>query len=57
MVAMFLFNLDEMRKSYRGSPIDASCKISLHLVKLFQRKRFLEIDQSETKIAYDGHVW
>ena len=27
MVAMFLFNLDEIRKSYREPPIDASCKI------------------------------
>jgi hypothetical protein len=26
------------------------------LAKRFQRKRFLEIDQSETKIACDGHV-
>jgi hypothetical protein len=27
-----------------------------HLAKQFQRRIFLEIDQSETRIAYDGHV-
>jgi hypothetical protein len=26
------------------------------LAKQFQRRRFLEIDQSETSIAYGGHV-
>jgi hypothetical protein len=26
------------------------------LAKWFQRRRFLEIDQPETRIAYDGHV-
>jgi hypothetical protein len=29
-----------MRKSYRGPSIDASCNISLHLAKRFQRRRF-----------------
>jgi hypothetical protein len=37
-------------------PIDASYHVSVHLAKLFQSRRFLEIDQSETRIAYDGHV-
>jgi hypothetical protein len=41
---------------YRGPSIDASCQVSDHLAKRFQRRRFLEIDQSETRIAYDGHV-
>jgi hypothetical protein len=27
-----------------------------NLAKQFQRRIFLEIDQSETRIAYDGHV-
>jgi hypothetical protein len=37
------------------SSIDASYQVSVHLAKRFQR-RFLEIDQSETRIAYGGHV-
>jgi hypothetical protein len=31
-------------------------QISVHLAKQFQRKRFLEIDQPETRIAYGSHV-
>jgi hypothetical protein len=57
MVTIFLgSNLDEMRKSYRGPSIDASCKILLYLAKLLKRRRFLEIDQPETRIAYGGHA-
>jgi hypothetical protein len=41
---------------YRGPSIDASYQVSDHLAKLFQRRRFLEIDQSETRIACGGHV-
>jgi hypothetical protein len=44
-----------MRKSNRGPSIDASCKMLLYLAKWFQR-RFLEIDQPETRIAYSGHA-
>jgi hypothetical protein len=29
-----------MKKFYRGSCIDASCQIWLHLAKQFQRRRF-----------------
>jgi hypothetical protein len=36
--------------------IDASYKVSIHLAKWFQRRRYLEIDQSETRIACGGHV-
>jgi hypothetical protein len=32
--------------------MDASYQVSIHLAKQFQRRRFLEIDQSETKNAY-----
>jgi hypothetical protein len=35
--------------------IDASYQVSVHLAQRFQR-RFLEIDQSETRIACGGHV-
>ena len=40
---------------HRGTYIDASYQDSVHLAKRFQRRFFL-IDQSETKIAYGGHV-
>ena len=45
-----------MSNSYRGPSIDASYQISVPLAKLFQSRRFLEIDQSETRIACGGHV-
>jgi hypothetical protein len=41
---------------YRELSIDASYQVSVHLAKCFQRRRFLEIDQSETRIACGGHV-
>jgi hypothetical protein len=41
----------------RGPSIDASYQASVHLDKQFQRRRFLEIDQPETRIAYGGNVW
>jgi hypothetical protein len=51
-----LIDRDEMSNLYRGPSIDASYQVSVQLVKRFQRRRFLEIDQSETRIAYGGHV-
>jgi hypothetical protein len=45
-----------MNNLYREPSIDASYKVSDHLAKRFQRRKFLEIDQSETRIVYDGHV-
>jgi hypothetical protein len=47
---------DEMSTLYRGPSIDASYQVSDHLDMQFQRRRFLEIDQSETRIACGGHV-
>ena len=47
---------NEMSNRYRGSSIDASYQVSHHLASGFRGKAVLEIDQSETKIAYDGHV-
>jgi hypothetical protein len=41
-----------MSNLYRGPSIDASYQISVHFAKRFQRRRFLEIDQSETRIAF-----
>jgi hypothetical protein len=45
-----------MSNLYRGTFIDASYQVSFHLAKLFERRRFLEIDQSETRIACGGHI-
>jgi hypothetical protein len=51
-----LTDRDEMRKLYRELPIDASYQVSVHLAKRFQRRRFLKLGQSETRIACGGHV-
>jgi hypothetical protein len=46
-----------MSNLYRGPSIDAFYQISIHSGKQFQRRRFfLEINQSETKMAGGGHV-
>jgi hypothetical protein len=47
---------DEMNSLYRGPSIDASYQVSVHLAKRFQRRTFLEIDQSETRNDCGGHV-
>ena len=46
----FLTDQNRMSNSYRGPSIDVSYHVSVHLAKLFQSSRFLEIDQSETRI-------
>jgi hypothetical protein len=51
-----LTDRDEISNFYRGPSIDASYQVSVQLAKKFQGRRFLEIDQSETKIACGGHV-
>ena len=51
-----LTDRDKLSNLYRGPSIDASYHVSVHLAKLFQSRRFLEIDQSETRIACGGHV-
>ena len=56
VVAMFVADRDGMSNLYRRPSIDASYQVSDHLAKRFQRKRFLEINQSETRIACGGHV-
>jgi hypothetical protein len=50
-----LMDWDRMSNLYRGPSIYASYQVSVHLAMLFQR-RYLEIDQSETRIACGGHV-
>jgi hypothetical protein len=42
---------DKMSNLNRGPSKDASYQVSVHLAKQFQRRRFLEIDQSETEIS------
>jgi hypothetical protein len=51
-----LTDRDKMSNHYRGPAIDASYQVSVHLAKQFQRRRFLKIDQSETRIACCSHV-
>ena len=57
VVAMFTNGSDKMSNVYRETSIDASYQVSVHLPIRFQRRRFLVIDQSETKIACGGHVF
>jgi hypothetical protein len=45
-----------MSYSHRGPSIDDSYQVSVYLAKLYQSRRFLEIDQSEKKIVCGGHV-
>jgi hypothetical protein len=47
---------DEMSNLYRGPPINASYQVSVHLTGWFQRRRFLKIGQSQTRIVCGGHV-
>jgi hypothetical protein len=51
-----LTDRDEISSLYRGSSIAASYQVSVQLAKQFQGRRFLEIDQSEARIACNGHV-
>ena len=51
-----LTDRDEISNLNRGPAIDASYQVSVHLAKRFQRRRYLKIGQSETRIACGGHV-
>jgi hypothetical protein len=44
-------------KLHRGHSIDAPYQVSVNLAQQFQRRRFKQIGQSETRIACGGHVW
>jgi hypothetical protein len=50
-----LTDWDEMSNIYRRPSIDTSYQVSVHLAKRFER-RFLQIGQSETRIACGDHV-
>ena len=53
----FLTNRDEMSILYRGHSNDASYQMMVHFGKaVSEEKIFLDIDQSETRIACGGHV-
>jgi hypothetical protein len=55
VVAIFVSDRDKMSNPYREPSIDASCQVSVHLAKRFQR-RFLEIDQLKTRIACGSDI-
>jgi hypothetical protein len=46
-----------LRKLNTEPSICASHQVSVHLAKQLQRRRFLEIDQSETRMACGEHVY
>ena len=54
--AMFVNGSGRNEQSLQRPSIDASYQVSVHLAKQFQRTRFLEIDQLETRIAYGSHI-
>jgi len=51
-----LTDRDEMSNLYRGPSIDASYQFSVNFDKQFQRRRFKQIGQLETRIACGGNV-
>ena len=51
-----LLDRDGISNLDRGPSIDASYQVSVHLAKRFQRSRIFKISQSETRVAYGGHV-
>jgi hypothetical protein len=51
-----LTDRDEINNLYRGPSLNSSYQVSVHLAKQFQRRRFLKIGQSETRIACGSYV-
>jgi hypothetical protein len=49
-----LTDLDEISSLYRGPSIDASYQVLVQLAKQFQGRKFLEIHQSERRIACEA---
>jgi hypothetical protein len=45
-----------LRKLNTEPSTGASHKVLVHLTRQFQRRRFVEIHQPETRIAYSSHV-
>jgi hypothetical protein len=50
-----LMDQNEMSNSYRGPSIDASYQVSVHLAKLFQRRRFKKVRSAES--SFGQKVW
>jgi hypothetical protein len=50
-------NRDKISHLYRGTYKDAAYQVSFHLAKRLKKRRFLEINQSETRIACGSHVF
>jgi hypothetical protein len=48
-------SLCDLRKLNTEPSIGASHQVSVHLAKQLQRRRFLEIDQSDKRMACGGH--
>jgi hypothetical protein len=46
-----------LRKLDTEPPIGTSHQVFGHLAKQLQRRRYLEVDQSETRMACGGHVY
>jgi hypothetical protein len=57
VVVMLVNRSGRNEQFHRGPSIDASYQFSIHLVKWFHRRRFLEINQSETRIAVIGTLY
>jgi hypothetical protein len=48
---------DGMSNLYKGPSIHASYQVAVHLAKRLQKRRIFKISQSETRVAYGGHVY
>jgi hypothetical protein len=46
-----------LRKLNTEPSIEASHQVSVHLAEQLQRRKCLEIDQSETRMAWGSHVY
>ena len=55
VAAIFVNRSRRNEQFYRGPSIDAAYQVSVYLAKRF-RRNFLEINQSETRIACGCHV-
>jgi hypothetical protein len=53
---MFVNGSGRNEQSYRGPSKDAPYQVSIHLASGFRGEDFLEINQSETRMACGGNV-
>ena len=54
--AMFAGPMEPNEDFHRGSYIDASCQVWLHLASSFRGEDLFNISQSETRIALGSHI-